>query len=208
MGSNRSGGGLLNMFGVPKAKKQPQSRQEKTTKQMEDTYISPLSPVHSTGDDDGNNDEYYTQSSGPSYHQQQDTTTSKRISDEPDMGSNPQGESINDEDPFSTCDDDDPFATWSARGDKKREESEKPELNWLQRGLGGGRKRDDKKSVSRQPPQSQEEDIEDPFSTCKPLENGEEDGKYTSFVESDRDGNDSVVSNPRRFGLFGRRRNS
>jgi len=212
MGSNRSGGGLLNMFGVPKAKKEPQSQRDTTKKQTEDTYLSHLSPVHSMGDDDGDNDEYYTQSSGPSYHQQQETTTSERASDEPDMGSNPQGESLNDEDPFSTCDDEDPFATWSARGDPKREESEKPELNWLQRGLGGGRKRDEKKSVSRQPPQSQEENIEDPFSTCKPLDNDEEDGKYTSFIESDRDGNDSVISNstngPRRFGLFGRRRNS
>ena len=157
---------LLNVFGGRReggGKKPPISSEEAYSH-----ISSPLSPAHSTKDEDEND-------------------TSER-----DMGSNPQGETFND---------DDPFATWSAPGDSKRE---KGEQNWFQRGLGGKGK--DGKNNTRQPPQSQFSDdiIEDPFDTCRDNYLEEENEKLkTSFSERSGDGSISNAGGTgKRSGLF------
>jgi len=93
---------------------------------------------------------------------------------------------------------DDPFETWSAPGDVKRDEHEQ---NWLQRGIGGLRR--DNKTV-RQPPQSNE--MIEPFNSC----NGEHDSddRLESFDSkgcSSFNGGDyieSAMQDRKSFGFF------
>jgi len=118
--------------------------------------------------------------------------------DENHAGSNPEEED---------CNDDDPFSTWSERGDPKRKQ---PEQNWLQRGLG-------RKTDSINSRQSNLDEVaEDPFESCNDVhrndepDNIDDSENYTSFakntsesVESSSNGNDGdEVQDRRRFGLF------
>lgn len=87
--------------------------------------------------------------------------------------------------------DDDPFETWSAPGDTKRNE---PEQNWLQRGFGGLRK--DSKQL-RQCPQSNE--IIEPFNSCN--DNYHRDDKLPT---SSRGGDSDIgpAMQEKSFGFF------
>ena len=127
------------------------------------------------------------------------------------IGSNPQGESYNDEDPF---------ATWSARGDPKRDQEPQRQNNkkWLQRGLGRDsfRASDSSGSVKQRAaslPQANVDIIEDPFDSCRNVHDDEggrnngsaDDGeKYTSFGENSvADSTSGQQQERKRFGLFG-----
>lgn len=90
-------------------------------------------------------------------------------------------------------DSDDPFATWSAPGDRPKRNTQK---NWFQRGLGGGGNNN-----SRQPPQSNEtEAAADPFDTFSRTRDEHESFNdtdvYTSFSANQRmnDETDQSVS--------------
>ena len=119
--------------------------------------------------------------------------------DENDIGSNPQGE-------CEDYNDDDPFATWSAPGDPKRTEGEQNQ-NWLQKGFGGRRGRNNQNS---QPIPQSNELIEDPFDSCRDSQRNDDDPEtYTSFADNtslgseSNNGNDGNATQDRkRFGLF------
>ena len=191
--SQRSQGlNLLGMFGGGKKNKQNQKQQstEEITKQMEETFVSSLSPVHSKGDTYTDDDDNLESSFSNQRSQSQ--------SGEVEIGSNPQGETFNDDDPFST---------WSAPGDPKRKKEE-PEKNWLQRGLKGGGRGGGRDS-SQQPSSSQSKDeIEDPFYVCNgSAEENNETERYTSFAatnssECDASDTSNGGANGKRFGLF------
>ena len=169
------------MFGGGKKNKQNKKQQstEEITKQMEETFVSSLSPVHSKGDTYTDDDDNLESSFSNQRSQSQ--------SGEVEIGSNPQGETFNDYDPFST---------WSAPGDPKRKKEE-PEQNWLQRGLKGGGRGGGRDS-SRQPSSSQSKDeIEDPFHVCNgSAEENNDTERYTSFAATNSSECDaSVTSN-------------
>lgn len=159
-----------------------------TTKKLEEASIS----FRIGGNGKAENGSEIPTQSLPSNQEEDDFEADEEA--ENDIGSNPQGEDSNDDDPFST---------WSAPGDPKRKQ---PEQNWLQRGLGG-RGRDNTARNSRQPPPN--EMIEDPFDSCNDSQSNDNnvslDGseKYTSFGSSSQGNNrDSEMQGRKRFGLF------
>jgi len=182
----------LNLFNMIGGGNRPSVRE--TTKKLEEAAISLLPRRNGETEKEA---EITTQSL-PSDQQQNNLETSE--ADENDIGSNPQGEDSNDDDPFST---------WSAPGDPKRKQ---PAQNWLQRGLGG-RGRDSKNS--RQPPRN--EIIEDPFDSLHDDLDNDKFGKfddaekYTSFADNTsiisgsngKNGDSAAETQDRnRFGLF------
>jgi hypothetical protein len=122
----------------------------------------------------------------------------RNVVEDKDIGSYPQG---------NDCNDEDPFATWSAPGDRKRLE---PELNWLQRGLGFGRER----KTPQRHRQSDDVDISFDSRNDGKYNNGiivpsSENEKYTSFADNISVTSDSSEHDKKGFGLFkgfGRRR--
>lgn len=113
-----------------------------------------------------------------------------RVTEDSGVGSNAQTEDDSNYD--------DPFETWSAPGDVKREEHEQ---NWLQRGIGGLR-RDSK--IIRQNPQANQ--IIEPFNSCNGEHNS--DARLESFdskgCSSSKGGDyiESAMQDRKSFGFF------
>jgi hypothetical protein len=162
-------GSLLNMIGV--GKRPPVGDM---TKQMQEISISSQSNGHNAHITEETL--FFTESLTSS---RQDNY--KDVAGDNDSGSNPHSEDLNDEDPF---------ATWSVPGDRKRIE---PEQNWIQRGLGGFGK---ERKISRQNPQSNE-DVEEIIGSSN-----EDD--YTSFADKFSVATDASESahDRKKFGLF------
>jgi hypothetical protein len=160
--------GVLNMMGVGKG--------------------PPVGEMTNTRREDCPTNEGDLMSTGPSLGQDDNK---KNYVENNDSGSNPQGNDLNDEDPF---------ATWSAPGDPKRIE---PELNWLQRGLGFGRE----KNNSRQhPPLDEVENSVDPCYDGKKnngiIVSSKESEIYTSFADNSSVTSQSSDHDRKGFGLF------
>ncbi|KAL7554989.1 hypothetical protein ACHAWF_018606 [Thalassiosira exigua] len=148
---------------------------EKAARNVEDAYASPTRSR--TNKKVGKSEiEKHGRPSPQKHHFESDEDGDNGI------GSNPQGETFND---------DDPFATWSAPGDPKRKEPQ--EQNWLQRGLGG-------RGRNRQPPQSTETIQEDPFDSC--TQDDDDSERYTSFADKSSDCPEPQGQDRKRFGMF------
>ena len=159
--ASKSRMGLLNVMGAGKTPSVLEA-----TKRMGEAFVSNALP----------------QSRPP---QRQGALTESSAEDDAGVGSNPQGETFND---------DDPFATWSAPGDAKRREGEP---NWLQRGLGGRKSRGGGQARRQPPPQ-------DPFDTVRKDDGGlDESESYTSFpIRESSDGEDGEDPREKKLGLF------